>query len=286
MTESVSVAAIQLACGDAVHSNIQQAKQQIRIAANQGAQIILLPELFSHPYFCKTQKPEYFRWAASYSEHTMLQEMQQLASELQVVLPVSFFEQAGQSYYNSLAVIDADGSMLGCYRKSHIPDGPGYQEKFYFTPGQTGFKVWQTRYANIGVAICWDQWFPEVARCLCLQGAELLFYPTAIGSEPEEPEVDSQLHWQTVMQGHAGANMTPVIAANRHGLERDGDVEINFYGSSFIADWNGQLTASLPRNKDGIITTTFDKQALAELRAGWGMFRDRRPELYKDLISY
>lgn len=282
----VCVAAVQMACGEDQSVNHERAIELVREAAANGAQIILLPELFSGPYFCKTQNPDYFRWAHPYEEHPLLQRMQKLAAELKVVLPVSFFERAGQSYFNSLAMIDADGSALGCYRKAHIPDGPGYQEKFYFTPGDSAFTVWQTRYARIGAAICWDQWFPEVARSLCLQGAELLFYPTAIGSEPEEPEIDSKAHWQTVMQGHAGANMTPVIAANRIGVECDAGVEINFYGSSFIAGWNGQLQAEMPRDREGVISAEFDLDELRELRAGWGLFRDRRPALYNNLINY
>ncbi len=284
--QQVCVAAIQMACSDDSQDNIQRAMEWVRNAAGQGAQIILLPELFSGPYFCKTQQPEYFQLAEPYAGHSMLTRMQSLASELQVVLPVSFFERAGQSYFNSLAVIDADGGILGRYRKAHIPDGPGYQEKFYFSPGDSGFQVWRTRYASIGAGICWDQWFPEAARSMCLQGAELLFYPTAIGSEPEEPDIDSKAHWQTVMQGHAGANMTPLIAANRIGREQDAGVQLNFYGSSFIAGWDGQLTAGLSRDAEGIAISTFDLAQLRELRAGWGLFRDRRPELYQDLITY
>ncbi len=283
---TVSVSAVQMACADKRQQNISRAIELVHEAAAEGGQIILLPELFSDRYFCKTQNPEYFRLAAELAGHPMLEQMAALAAELQVVLPVSFFERAGQNYFNSLAIIDADGSNLGIYRKSHIPDGPGYQEKFYFTPGETGFKVWQTRYATIGTAVCWDQWFPEAARSLCLQGAELLFYPTAIGSEPEEPEIDSKAHWQTVMQGHAGANMTPVIAANRIGEERDGGVEVSFYGSSFIAGWNGQIEAELSRDQEGVITQRFDLAELADLRAGWGLFRDRRPELYNKLTTY
>lgn len=282
----VCVAAVQMACSDDIQENIARAMQWVREAAEQGGQIILLPELFAGPYFCKTQNPDYFSLAAPRENHPMLQQMQALAAELQVVLPISFFERAGQAYFNSLVMIDADGSQLGCYRKAHIPDGPGYQEKFYFTPGDTGFQVWQTRYAKLGAAICWDQWFPEAARVMCLQGAELLFYPTAIGSEPEEPDIDSKTHWQTVMQGHAGANMTPVVVANRIGKEIDTDIEVNFYGSSFIAGWNGQLEAEMPRDQQGIIRCDFDLQQLSELRAGWGLFRDRRPGLYNKLITY
>jgi len=283
---TVCVAAVQMACVDDAEQNIKRAMQLVREAADQGGQIILLPELFSHPYFCKAQNPDYFKLALAYENHPMLQQMQALALELQVVLPISFFERDGRRYFNSLTIIDADGEKLGCYRKSHIPDGPGYQEKFYFTPGQTGFKVWPTRYASIGTAICWDQWFPEVARSLCLQGAELLFYPTAIGSEPEQPEIDSKAHWQTVMQGHAGANTTPVIAANRIGREHHDDIEVTFYGSSFIAGWNGQIETELSRVEEGIAKQSFDLKALAELRAGWGLFGDRRPELYNKLTTY
>ncbi len=282
----VSVAAVQMACTDNAEQNLARAIELIYQAAAGGGQVILLPELFTNQYFCKTQNSNYFKLAAPFQGHPMLERMQAVAAELQVVLPVSFFERSGQNYFNSLAMIDADGRMLGCYRKSHIPDGPGYQEKFYFTPGDTGFDVWHTRYATIGAAVCWDQWFPEAARSLCLQGAELLFYPTAIGSEPEQPEIDSKSHWQTVMQGHAGANMTPVIAANRIGREHDSGVTVTFYGSSFIAGWNGQIEIELPRDQEGVIAQSFDLTQLAELRADWGLFRDRRPQLYNKLITY
>ena len=282
----VKVAAVQMACGGDLSVNLDTAIRLVRAAAAKGAQVILLPELFSHQYFCKRQKPDHFALASRLSESIVIQTLQTLAEDLEVVLPVSFFERADNAYFNSMAMIDADGSILGVYRKSHIPDGPGYQEKFYFSPGDTGFKVWQTRYAKIGVGICWDQWFPEAARCMCLDGAELLLYPTAIGSEPEEPEVDSKLHWQTVMRGHAGANMTPVIASNRIGFERDDHIEIGFYGSSFVADWDGRLVAEASRDTEALLTHTFDLKALHELRAGWGLFRDRRPDLYHRLIQY
>ena len=283
---TVRVAAIQMACSDELQDNLAAAERLLRAAAGQGAQIILLPELFTGSYFCKRQRADYFAWAAPPETHPAIQTLQPLAAELEVVLPVSFFERSGSTYFNSVAVLDADGSSLGVYRKSHLPDGPGYQEKYYFTPGDSGFKVWSSRYAKIGVGICWDQWFPEAARCMCLDGAELLLYPTAIGSEPEEPEIDSQAHWQTVMCGHAGANMTPVIAANRIGCERDGEVAITFYGSSFIAGWDGQLLAHAGREQEAVIQAEFDLSALHELRAGWGLFRDRRPELYRRLLKH
>jgi N-carbamoylputrescine amidase len=201
------------------------------------------------------------------------------------VLPVSFFEQAGQAHFNSLAMVDADGSVLGIYRKSHIPDGPGYQEKFYFNPGDTGFRVYQTRFGRIGAAICWDQWFPETARCLALQGAEILLYPTAIGSEPHDPALDSRDHWQRVMQGHAGANLMPLVASNRIGTEAGEACSLTFYGSSFIAGPRGEILAGADRGEETVITATVDLDAIAEIRAAWGVFRDRRPDLYRSLLT-
>ena len=220
------------------------------------------------------------------SENRAIQHFSAVAKELAVVLPISFYERRNNARYNSIAVIDADGTNLGIYRKSHIPDGPGYEEKFYFNPGDTGFKVWPTRYATIGIGICWDQWYPETARCLALMGAELLFYPTAIGSEPNEPTVDSKDHWQMCMRGHAAANLVPVIASNRIGSETDEDSTITFYGSSFIAGPQGQLIAEADRTSEGILTAEFDRDELAALRAGWGIYRDRRPDLYRAILTY
>ena len=227
----LKIATIQYAMSDDRAKNLAIAESQLHIAANHGAQLALLPELFYLPYFCKVQDPRYLALAQPALDHPILKRMSVLAKQLQLVLPISFFEQAGSCYFNSLAMIDADGSILGLYRKSHIPDGPGYQEKFYFSPGDSGFKVWKTQVGNIGCGICWDQWFPETARLLALQGAELICYPTAIGSEPQDPKLDSRDHWCTVMQGHAAANLLPVIAANRIGIESDQAVKINFYGS-------------------------------------------------------
>jgi N-carbamoylputrescine amidase len=252
----------------------------VRDAAGQGANVILLQELFESLYFCQDQLAGHFALAAPFDGNALVARMAALARELGVVLPVSFFERAGQAHFNSLAMIDADGTVLGLYRKSHIPDGPGYQEKFYFTPGDTGFQAWKTRFGVFGAGICWDQWFPESARAMALMGAEALFYPTAIGSEPPPaPPLDSRDHWRRVMQGHAGANLMPLIASNRTGTERL-STEITFYGSSFIADATGAIVAELGRSDEGAIIARFDLDEVARQRASWGLFRDRRPELY------
>ena len=281
----VTVAATQFPCSWQLDENIKQADAMVREAHAQGAQIILLQELFATPYFCKDQKGEYFDLAESYEDSTLLKHFSALAKELAVVLPISYFERSGQSYFNSLAVIDADGTILDNYRKSHIPDGPGYQEKFYFSPGDSGFKVWQTRYAKIGVAICWDQWFPEAARAMALEGAELLFYPTAIGSEPQDPTLNSREHWQRVMQGHSAANCTPVIASNRIGKEEGDSCSITFYGSSFITDGAGAKVIEAEQEKTACIIASFDLKELHEQRRSWGLFRDRRPEHYHRLMK-
>ncbi|MDD2458962.1 MAG: N-carbamoylputrescine amidase [Eubacteriales bacterium] len=283
---NVKVAATQMSCSWSVEENIAKAEKLVRQAAAEGAQIILLQELFETPYFCQKEKPEYYDLALPVTENRAIQHFQAVARELAVVLPISFYERRNNARYNSIAVIDADGSVLGIYRKSHIPDGPGYEEKFYFNPGDTGFKVWQTRYATIGIGICWDQWYPETARCLALMGAELLFYPTAIGSEPNDPTVDSKDHWQMCMRGHAAANLVPVIASNRIGSETDEDSTILFYGSSFIAGPQGQLIAEADRSSEGILTAEFDRDELAVMRAGWGIYRDRRPDLYRTILTY
>ncbi len=281
----VTVAATQMACSWDREANVANAEAMIREAAGRGAQIILIQELFETPYFCAEQKKELFALAQPAEGHPVIERMQKLAAELEVVLPVSFFERANNAYYNSLAIVDADGTVLGIYRKSHIPDGPGYQEKFYFNPGDTGFLVWETRYATIGAAICWDQWYPEAARVMCLSGAELLFYPTAIGSEPQNREVDSKDHWQRVMQGHAAANTVPLIASNRIGSETSEAGTLCFYGSSFITDQEGAMTEVASRDQQEILTATFDLEKARANRASWGLFRDRRPELYQPLLT-
>jgi len=282
---TVTVAATQMACGWDLDSNLNRAEGLVREAARQGARIILLQELFATPYFCKDQKARHFDLAQSADDSPLLERFGALARELEVVLPVSFFERANNAHYNSLCVIDADGSRLGVYRKSHIPDGPGYQEKFYFSPGDTGFQVWQTRFATIGVGICWDQWFPEAARAMALQGAEILFYPTAIGSEPEDPTLDSCGHWQRVMQGHAGANLVPVVAANRTGEEIGESCRLSFYGSSFICGASGEMLAHAGRTEQAVLLAEFDLDALQRARTLWGIFRDRRPDLYRPLLT-
>ncbi|MCL4120511.1 UNVERIFIED_CONTAM: hypothetical protein GTU68_039032 [Idotea baltica] len=255
----------------------------VRQAAAQGAQIILLQELFETPYFCQKPNADFLQLATPTHANPAIAHFQALAKELEVVLPISFFERARQAHFNSVAVIDADGTNLGIYRKSHIPDGPGYHEKYYFNPGDTGFKVWNTRYAKIGVGICWDQWFPESARSMALLGAELLFYPTAIGSEPHDPSINSCDHWQRVQQGHAGANLVPVITSNRVGKEQQEDYSITFYGSSFITDSLGAKVQELNQTESNILTHSFDLNALEEIRSAWGIFRDRRPSLYKNI---
>ena len=280
MSRIVSVAITQMACSWDVYANIAKAEQLVREAAQQGAHIILLQELFETPYFCKKPNPDYLQLATTVADNPAITHFKNIAKELKVVLPISFFERAGQARFNSIAIIDADGSVLGVYRKSHIPDGPGYHEKYYFNPGDTGFKVWQTRYAKIGVGICWDQWFPECARAMALQGAELLFYPTAIGSEPHDPTITSAAHWQRVQQGHAGANLTPVIASNRIGSEEQDGYDITFYGVSFIADQFGEKVAELNQTEQGVAVHSFDLDKLEHTRTAWGVFRDRRPNLY------
>lgn len=281
----VTVAATQMACGPDSAANVARAEALVREAAGRGAQIVLLQELFETPYFCKVQKPELFQLASPFEGNALITRMSRLARELGVVLPVSFFERANNAYYNSIAIVDGDGSVLGVYRKSHIPDGPGYQEKYYFNPGDTGFQVFRTRHAMLGVAICWDQWFPEAARALAVQGAELLLYPTAIGSEPQDPSLDSRDHWTRVMQGHAGANLVPVVASNRIGTEVADDVALTFYGSSFIAGPTGEIVAQAGRTGEAVLTASFDLDAIAVRRAAWGVFRDRRPELYGPLMT-
>jgi N-carbamoylputrescine amidase len=283
---NVTFAAAQFACSWDRRANIDKAKDLVHAAAAQGANVILLQELFETPYFCQDQSPDHFKLAAPAEGNPLIAEMADLAKSLNVVLPVSFFERAGHAHFNSLAMVDADGKVLGIYRKSHIPDGPGYQEKYYFTPGDTGFKVWRTRFGVLGAGICWDQWFPEAARAMALMGSEALLYPTAIGSEPPPaPPLDSRDHWRRVMQGHAAANCMPLIASNRIGTEKGQAGELTFYGSSFIADGTGAIAAELGRGEEGLATASFDLDDIAKQRASWGLFRDRRPDLYGVLSS-
>ncbi|WP_431299375.1 N-carbamoylputrescine amidase [Tabrizicola sp. BL-A-41-H6] len=278
---TLTVAATQFACSWDLPANADRAEALVRQAAAKGAGMVLVQELFAAPYFCIEQHPQYFDLAAPADGHPLIARFADLARELSVVMPVSFFERAGQAHFNSVAMVDADGNVLGVYRKTHIPQGPGYEEKYYFSPGDTGYKVWDTAAGRIGVGICWDQWFPECARSMALMGAEVLLYPTAIGSEPPEPGYDSQPHWETVMRGHAAANIMPVVASNRIGTEVAPDGrEVTFYGSSFIADQTGQLVAKAGRDTEEVLTATFDLGRIAEMRRSWGLFRDRRPETY------
>jgi N-carbamoylputrescine amidase len=281
----LTVAVTQFACGPDSKANVDKAEALMRQAASKGAQIVLLQELFETPYFCKDQLQAHFALAHPAKNHPTLARMASLARELGVVLPVSFFERANNAYYNSIAIIDADGQELGIYRKSHIPDGVGYQEKFYFHPGDTGFRAWPTAHGTIGVGICWDQWFPECARSMALQGAEVLLYPTAIGSEPHDPALDSRDHWRRVMQGHAGANLMPLLASNRIGKEQGEAFAMTFYGYSFIAGATGELVEAADDRSESVLVATFDLDKLQARRAAWGLFRDRRPELYGSLLT-
>ena len=272
----ITVAALQTSYGDDMAANIAKTEKLVRDAAAKGAQVILPSELFQGRYFCTSQEERWFATAYPAAEHPCVLAMQKLAAELGVVIPTSIFERDGPCYYNSLVMIDADGSIMGTYRKSHIPDGPGYQEKYYFRPGDTGFKVWATRFGNIGVGICWDQWFPECARAMALKGADILMYPTAIGSEPHDSSLDTRDPWRRAMIGHAVSNVIPVVASNRIGDE-DGQ---KFYGSSFIADHRGDFAAHFDRADEGVLVATFDLEFLRRHRAAWGFFRDRRTEFY------
>ena len=283
MPRLVTVAATQMSCSWDRQANIVKAEQLVRQAAAQGAQIILIQELFETPYFCQKPNPEYLQLATSVEDNPAIAHFSKLAKELEVVLPISFFELSGRARFNSIAIIDADGRNLGVYRKSHIPDGPGYHEKYYFNPGDTGFKVWKTRFATIGVGICWDQWFPESARAMALQGAEILFYPTAIGSEPHDSSITSKDHWQRVQQGHAGSNLMPLVASNRVGLEEQDGYDITFYGASFIANQFGEKVQEANDRDETVLVQQFDLDELEHIRAAWGVFRDRRPNLYGPL---
>jgi len=288
MARTLTLGAIQAAYGDGEAANIAKTAGLVREAAARGAQVILPPELFQGPYFCAQQEERWFAHAHPWREHPAVTALAPLAGELGVVIPLSIFEREGPHYFNSVVVADADGSLAGVYRKSHIPDGPGYQEKYYFRPGDTGFRVWATRHGRIGVGICWDQWFPEAARAMTLMGAEALLYPTAIGSEPHDPTLDTAAPWRRAMQGHAVSNVIPVVGANRTGFEPwpgyPGGGQ-RFYGSSFICDHRGDLSAELGRDEEGVVAASFDLDFLAAHRAAWGFFRDRRPDLYGDLVK-
>ncbi|HYC57191.1 MAG TPA: N-carbamoylputrescine amidase [Candidatus Binatia bacterium] len=277
----VTVGVIQAALGGSRQENVEKIDKLVREAAARGAQIVLPPELFEGPYFCKVEREEYFDEARPLQGNATIAHFQKLAAELGVVIPISFFEKDGPHYYNSLAMVDADGSLLGVYRKSHIPDGPGYEEKFYFRPGDTGFRTWPTRFGTVGVGVCWDQWFPECARSMMLGGAEVLLYPTAIGSEPHDPDLDTREPWQRAMIGHAVSNVVPVAAANRIGDE-EGQV---FYGHSFLADHRGDIVSELPWGEEGVAIATFDLDKVARTRAAFGFFRDRRPDLYATIAG-
>lgn len=286
---TVTVATTQMACGWDKQQNIDTATELVTKAAKAGANIVLLQELFETPYFCQVHDFDYFKLATSVADNAAINHFKALAKELDIVLPISFYEKSGNTFFNSVTVIDADGEILGTYRKTHIPDGIPYAEKFYFTPGDTSFKVWDTKYAKIGVGICWDQWFPECARSMALMGAELLFYPTAIGDEPTLG-INSKGHWQRCMQGHAAANLMPVIAANRIGTEtisqNGNDSTLEFYGSSFITDGRGEIIQEASKDKKEVLTATFDLDELAIARRQWGVFRDRRPSMYGTLLTH
>ena len=281
----VTVAATQMACSWDIGANVERAEQLVHQAADAGAQVVLLQELFETPYFCIDEQSKHFDLARTLDDQPTIQRMQSVAKDRSIVIPVSFFEKSGLAHYNSIVVVDADGSIVGHYRKSHIPEFPLYEEKFYFSPGDTGFRTFDTRFGCIGVAICWDQWFPEAARAMTLMGAELLFYPTAIGSELNKPEFDSKGHWQMVMRGHAAANILPVIASNRIGEETSGDLSLQFYGSSFISNHVGDIVCEADRESETVMTHSFDLAEIADYRREWGVFRDRRPDLYRTLLT-
>lgn len=280
----ITVAAIQLALNADEQSNIDAVSDNIAAAANKGAQIILPPELFSSPYFCAEEDEALFALAKPINDHPSVRAMAKLAKRLNIAIPTSFFERDGPHYYNSMAMIGPDGDVMGIYRKSHIPDGPGYEEKYYFRPGNSGFKVWELFGTKIGVGICWDQWYPECARAMALMGAEILFYPTAIGSEPYDSGLDTSRMWRRAMQGHAVSNCMPVVASNRIGSETTINGEQNFYGHSFIANEWGDLVAQYD-GESGILVAQFDLDEARKHRAGMGFFRDRRPELYNRLTQ-
>ena len=283
----ITIGAVQMQCSLPKDNNLDQAETLVRKAASSGANVILLPELFSYPYFCQERQYGYYSYATPTAQDSAVRRFSSVAKELGIVLPISFYERDGNRLFNSVAMLDADGSLLGVYRKTHIPDDHYYQEKFYFTPGDTGFRVWETAFGNVGVGICWDQWFPETARALALGGAEMLLFPTAIGSEPIL-DCDSMPHWRRCMQGHAAANILPVAAANRIGTEtvmpckENGgqSSSLRFYGSSFITDETGELISAAGREDETVLTASFDLDAIADTRLSWGFYRDRRPECY------
>lgn len=281
-SQTLKIAVTQMACSWDTEANCDKAETLVREAAAAGAGLILLQELFETPYFCASQSGQHFKLARAFADNDLLVRFANLAKTLNVVLPISYFEKTDRQFFNSVAMIDSDGTILGNYRKSHIPDGPGYQEKFYFTPGNTGFRTWRTAVGCVGVGICWDQWFPECARAMALQGADILLYPTAIGSEPSMPAYDSSAHWQRVMQGHAAANLCVVAASNRVGVEHEGD-GLTFYGKSFIANETGELIAQMD-DKPGFATAAVNLAELHERRAAWGLFRDRRPDKYQAIV--
>ena len=291
-TRTITVAAVQMQMSNSVEENIRKADKMVREAAKQGANVILLPELFERPYFCQERRYEYYEFAKTVSENDAVKHFQDVCKELSVVIPVSFYEKDENRLYNTIAMIDANGEVLGIYRKTHIPDDHFYQEKFYFSPGDTGFQVFETKYGKIGVGICWDQWFPETARCMAIKGAEILLYPTAIGSEPVL-DTDSMPHWRRTMQGHAAANCIPVIAANRIGLEKvtpceenaNQESELLFYGSSFMTDGTGEIIKSATRDQEEILIFSYNLETLLKERLSWGLFRDRRPECYDTIVK-
>ncbi len=282
---NVTLAATQMACSWDIDDNIARAESLVRAAAHDGAQIILLQELFETPYFCIEEDSRHFPLARTVDDSQLVRHFGALAAELGVVLPISFFERAGQCLFNTVAVADADGAILGTYRKTHIPQNPGYEEKYYFSHGDSDFPVFDTRFGRLGCGICWDQWFPETARCLALKGAEVLVYPTAIGSEPTDPACDSAGHWRRTMQGHAAANMLPLVASNRIGVERGDRTEVTFYGTSFVAGPTGEILTDADRTSQTHITATVDLDEAAAQRTAWGLFRDRRPERYGALMT-
>lgn len=282
---TLALGVVQMAMTGSRAENCDRAEAGVREAVARGARIVLVPELFEGPYFCKDQVPEHLERSSTLADNPSIPRFATLARELEVVLPLSVYERAGNAFFNTVVMVDADGTMLGTYRKSHIPDGPGYTEKYWFSPGDTGFRVWQTVHGTVGVGICWDQWFPEAARVMSLLGAECLLYPTAIGSEPPDPTWDSSAHWRRAMQGHAAANLVPVAAANRVGHETGRTTSIDFYGRSFITDATGEIVADAGRGTEEVLVSTFDRAALARTRASWGLFRDRRPDLYGPLLT-
>jgi N-carbamoylputrescine amidase len=281
VTEETTIAVVQAALPGPLDANVARVEELVLAASARGACVVLMPELFEGPYFCREEREAFFELAKPVAGHPTIARFRELASQLGVVIPVSFFERDGQAHYNSVAVVDADGSVLGVYRKSHIPDGPGYEEKYYFRPGDTGFRAWRTRYGTIGVGICWDQWFPEAARAMVLAGADLLLYPSTIGSEPADPGLDTKDPWQRVMIGHAVANAVPVAAANRVGVEGGQ----SFYGHSFIADQRGDVVAEIDGSEEGLAIASFDLASVRRYRASFGFFRDRRPDLYGALAA-